>query len=63
MSEESLFVDSNFIGRPQARNRLGTPGGAKSFRRGVKNFWTMFNIFKPCPTHFSRGGENFLGGA
>jgi len=38
MSEESLFVDSNFIGRPQARNRLGTPGGAKSFRRGVKNF-------------------------
>jgi len=26
-------------------------------------FWTTSNIFKLCPTHFSRAGENFLGGA
>ena len=43
----------------QARNQLGTPGGAKSFLRGAQIFWTMFNSFKLCPTHFSRGGEKF----
>ena len=32
----------------QARNQLGTPGGAKSFLRGAQ-------VFKRCPTHFSRG--------
>jgi len=46
----------------QVRNQLGTPGGAKSFPRGAQIFWTMSNIFKLCPTHFSRWGENFLGG-
>jgi len=45
----------------QARNQLGT-GGAKSFLRGVKIFWTMSNRFKPCPRHFSRGAKNFLRG-
>ena len=47
----------------QARNQLGTPGGAKSFPRGAKSFWTMSNVFKLCPKHFSRGGEKFLGRA
>jgi len=46
----------------QARNQLGTPGGAKSFPRGGQIFWTMSNIFKICPTHFSRGGEKFQKG-
>jgi len=36
----------------QARNQLGTPGGAKSFLRDPK-------YFKLCPTHFSRRGEKF----
>jgi len=49
--------------RKQARNQLGTPGGAKSFPRGANIFWTMSNIFKLCPTDFSRGGEYFLRGA
>jgi len=43
----------------QARNQLGTPGGAKSFPSGAKIFWTMSNIFKMCPTHSSRGREFF----
>ena len=47
----------------QARNQLGTTGGAKSFPRGAQNLWTMSNILKLCPTHFSGGGaKNFLGG-
>jgi len=53
------------VGRPtchQARNQLGTPGGAKSFPRGAQIFGTMSNVFKRRPTHFSRGGEKFLGG-
>jgi len=34
----------------------------RSFPRGAKIFWNMSNIFKVCPTHFSRGGaKNFLG--
>ena len=47
----------------QARIHLGTPGGVKSFARGAKIFWTMSNSFNLCPTHFSRGEKNFLGGA
>jgi len=43
----------------QARNQLGTPGGAKSFLRGAQIFKTMSISFKPCPTHFSKEGENF----
>jgi len=46
----------------QARNQLGTPGGAKIFPRGTQIFSTMTNIFELCPTHFSRGGENFSRG-
>jgi len=46
-------------GRTQARNQRGTPGGAKSFQRRAKIFWTMSNSFKRCPTHFSREGEKF----
>jgi len=38
---------------PQARNQLGTAGGAKSFLRGGQIFWTMSNSFKLCPPHFS----------
>jgi len=44
----------------QARNQLGTPGGAKCFLWGAKIFWTMFNIFKLYPTHFSRRRRNFF---
>jgi len=47
----------------QARNQLGTPGGAKSFLRGAQFFWTMSNSFKLYQTHFSRGAKNFLGRA
>ena len=46
----------------QARNQLGIPEGAKSFPTGAQIFWTMSNICKLCPTHFSRGAKNFLGG-
>jgi len=46
----------------QARNQLGTPGGATSFPRGAQIFWTMANILKLCPTRFSRGGEKFCRG-
>jgi len=42
----------------QARNQLGTPGGAKSFLRGAYIFWTMAYVFKLCPTHFSRGASS-----
>jgi len=49
-------------GIKQARNQLGTPGGAKSFPRGAQIFWTTSNIFKLCPTHFTRGGEKFFWG-
>ena len=52
-----------FVGCTQARNQLGTPGGAKSFLKGAQIFWTMSNSFKRCPTHFSRGGEEFSRGA
>jgi len=52
-------VVSNECGLKQARNQIGTPGGAKSFLRGAQIFGTMSNIFKLCPTHFTRGGENF----
>jgi len=46
----------------QARNQLGTPGGAKSFLRGAHIFCTMSDIFKLYPTNFSRGGEKFSRG-
>jgi len=46
----------------QARNQLGTPGGAKSFLRVAQIFQTMSNAFKLCPTYFSRGGEKFSRG-
>jgi len=49
--------------RVQARNQLGTPGGVKSFLRGAQIFWTMSNIFKLYPTHFSRGGEKISRGS
>jgi len=45
----------------QARNQLGTPGGAKSFPRGAQIFLNMLNSFTLCPTHFSRV-ENFSRG-
>jgi len=41
----------------QARNQLGKPRRTKCFLGGAKNFWTMSNSFKFCPTHFSRKGE------
>jgi len=47
----------------QARNQLGTPPGAKSFLRGTQIFWTTSSSSKLYPTHFSRGGKFFLGGA
>ena len=47
----------------QARNELETPGMAKSFLRGAQVFVTMSSSFQLCPTDFSRGDENFAGGA
>jgi len=44
-----------FLCRGQARNKLGTPEGAKKFVRGAQIFWTMSNSFKLYATHFSRG--------
>jgi len=40
---------------------LGHQEGRRVFWEGP-NFWTMSNIFKLCPTHFSRGSENFSRG-
>ena len=39
----------------QARNQLGTPGGAKSFLRGVQVFYTISNTF------FQMGRKKFEG--
>jgi len=39
----------------QAPNQFGKPGGAKSFLRGAQKF-------ELCPTHSSRGEENFCRG-
>jgi len=50
------FPDTLTISRNQARNQLGTPGGAQIFS-------TMSNSFKLYPTHFSMGEKSFLGGA
>jgi len=44
------------MGRVQARNQLGTPGGAKSFLSGAK-------FFKLCPKIFSRGRKILQGGS
>ena len=49
-----LNVDLN-----QARNQLGTPGGAKSCLRRAQIFWTMSNSFKIYSTNFSRRVEKF----
>jgi len=46
----------------QARNRLGTPGGAKSFLRGAQTFKAMSNSFKVCPTHFLQGERKIVYG-
>ena len=46
----------------QARDQLGTPGGEKSFPRGVQIFGSTSNIFELGPTHFSMGAKNFIGG-
>ena len=46
----------------QARNQLGTPGGAKSFLWGAQIFLTMSNSFKLRPTALSRGSEKFCKG-
>ena len=59
----TFFQHTDLYKFTQARNQLCTPGGAKCFLRGAKNFWTMANIFKLYPTHFSRGANFFLGGA
>jgi len=55
-------IDADFVHLTQARNQLGTPGGAKSFLRGAQIFLTMSNSFKLCPTHLSREGEKFSRG-
>jgi len=36
----------------QARNQLGTPGGAKSVLRAAQIYKTMSNTFKQYPTYF-----------
>ena len=46
----------------QACNQLRTPGGVESFLRVAQISQTMPNTFKLCPTYFSRGEKDFLGG-
>jgi len=46
----------------QARNQLGTPGGAKSFLRGVQNFKTMSNTFQYAQQIFVGEGEKICKG-
>jgi len=48
----------------QARNQLGTPGGAKSFLRGAQMFWTTVCpiVFNHIQHIFPGGVKNFLGG-
>jgi len=53
-----IFVESE-SNQSQARSQLGTPGGSKSFPRGAQIFWIMSNIFKLCPTPFSRERKFF----
>jgi len=61
---EERWLERHFlVASMQARNQLGTPGGAKSFLRGSQIFWTMSNNFKRCPMNFSREGENFSRGS
>jgi len=52
-----LIVKKAKIKRMQARNQLGTPGGAKSFSRGP-------NFFKLCPIvlNYSMSNTFFQGG-
>jgi len=57
--EPLLHHKDQYTTATQARNQLASPGGAKSFLRGVQIFWTMSNNFKRCPIHFSKGVENF----
>jgi len=45
----------------QAVTSLGHQEGWRVFW-GAQIFWTMCNIFKLYPTHFSRGGGNFSKG-
>jgi len=57
--EDSICYMSN-----QARNQLGTPRGRRVFWGGRKFFELRpVALIKPCPTHFSRGANIFLGGA
>jgi len=45
---------------PSTVTSLGHFGGRSGFWEGPK-FWTMPSNFKLCPTHFSRGANNFAG--
>jgi len=40
-----LFATPGKTTIDQASNQLGTPGGAKSFRRRAQSFWTMSKTF------------------
>jgi len=48
------LISSSYITRPTTS--LGHQQGRRVFR-GAQIFWTMSNIFKLCPTHFSRRGK------
>jgi len=53
------LIGRKCMGCIQARNQLGTPGGAKSFLRGAKCF-KLCPIVSNCVEHnFRRGGEIF----
>ena len=52
-----VYGVSDYVKFHQVHNQLGTPGGAKSFPREVRTFWTVTSNFKRCPIHFSRGGK------
>jgi len=53
-------ADREHKGLNQARNHLGTPGGAKSFLRGAQNLYTMSNSFKLYVQHIFPGERKIL---
>jgi len=53
-----LAVQTYSLNSKQARNELGTPGGAKSFPRGTQMFYTM-SIVLNYIQHIFKGAKKF----
>jgi len=56
------FHDDEIIYHCQARNQLGTPGGAKSLLRGVQHFKLCPIVLNYVQHIFPAGAKNILGG-